>query len=213
VTKVAISRGILKRQTKLERKTTYLVRNQDDARRVVLLEHPVESEWSLVNTPTPAETSATEGRFRVEAAPGATTEFVVQEESSKETTYALSNATGPQISLWLEERSIDPDVERVLRQVVDKRDQMEAVRRDMSARDQEQASIFSDQERVRENLAKLGDSSEEKGLRRRYVAELEKQENRLETIRAERKDLETDSMRLQQELDEILKGLTFEKSF
>jgi hypothetical protein len=212
VTGVVIARGLLKRQAKLQRKVTYLVRNQDDARRVVLVEHPVEAEWSLVDTPAPAETTATDRRFRVEAAPGATTELVVQEESTQETTYALSNVTGPQITLWLEERAIDPDVERVLREIVAKRDRMAAVQAEMASRDQEQSSIFRDQERLRENLEKLGDSSEEKGLRRRYVAELEKQENRLETIRAERKTLEADWQKLQQELDELVKGLAFEKS-
>jgi hypothetical protein len=212
VTRVAIGRGLLTRRMKLQRKTTYLVRNQDDARRVVLIEHPVESGWNPVDTPAPAETTAADHRFRVEAVPGATTELVVQEESSEETTYALSNVTAPQITLWLEERAIDPEVEQVLRQIVAKRDQLAAVQGEMAARDQEQSAIFRDQERLRENLEKLGDSSEEKGLRRRYVAELEKQETRLETIRAERKTLEADWQKLQQELDELVKGVLFEKS-
>jgi hypothetical protein len=213
VTRVAVGRGVLRRDVRLRRKTTYVVRNQDDGRRVVLIEHPLDAEWTLVETPSPAETTAGEHRFRVEAAPSATTEFVVQEESARETTYALSNVSAEQISFWLEERTIDPDVERVLRQVVSKRDEMEAVRREMQARDSEQASIFNDQQRLRENLSKLGDSSEEKGLRRRYVAELERQETRLEAIRAERAKLEATFRKLQEELDALVKGVAFEKSF
>ncbi|MGH9388584.1 MAG: hypothetical protein ACRD1Z_03145, partial [Vicinamibacteria bacterium] len=113
----------------------------------------------------------------------------------------------------LEERTIDPDVERILRQVISKRDEMEAVRREMQSRESEQANIFNDQGRLRENLGKLGDSSEEKGLRRRYVAELERQENRLEAIRAERAKLEADWRRLQAELDALVRDVAFEKSF
>jgi septal ring factor EnvC (AmiA/AmiB activator) len=118
-----------------------------------------------------------------------------------------------QIALWLQERSIDPEIERVLRQVVAKRDEIEAVRREIRSRDTEQASLFSDQERLRENLGKLGDSSEEKGLRRRYVSELEKQENRLEAIRSERMKLEAELRKLQQELDALVRDIAFEKSF
>ena len=65
----------------------------------------------------------------------------------------------------------------------------------------------------RENLGKLSDSSEEKGLRRRYVAELEKQENRLDAIRSERANLEAEWRRLQAELDALVKDIAFEKSF
>jgi septal ring factor EnvC (AmiA/AmiB activator) len=149
----------------------------------------------------------------VEAAPGVTTELVVQEESTRETTYALSNVSSDQIELWLEERTIDPDVEGVLRQIVAKRGEVDVVRREIQSRESEQANIFNDQGRLRENLGKLGDSSEEKGLRRRYVAELEKQENRLDAIRAERAKLEADWRKLQEELDALVKDIAFEKSF
>jgi hypothetical protein len=212
VTRVAIGRGVMRRDVKLRRKATYAVRNQDDARRLVLIEHPLESAWTLVETPAPAETTANEYRFRVEAAPGVTTELVVQEESARETTYALSNVSADQIALWLRERSIDPDVERVLRQVVAKRDEVESVRQEIQTRDSERESIFSDQGRLRENLGKLGDSAEDKGLRRRYVSELEGQENRLDAIRAERARLEGELQRLQGELDALVKDIAFEKN-
>jgi hypothetical protein len=213
VTRVAIGQGVFRREVKLRRKAAYAVRNQDDQRRVVLIEHPVENEWTLVETPAPAETTAAEYRFRVEAAPGVTTELVVQEESQRQITYALSNVSSDQIALWLEERTIDPDVERVLRQVVAKRGEVDAVRREIQSLDSEQQNIFNDQGRLRENLGKLGNSSEEKGLRRRYVAELEKQENRLDAIRAERAKLEAEWRRLQAELDALVKDIAFEKSF
>jgi hypothetical protein len=211
VTRVAIGRGVLRRDVKLRRKAAYAVRNQDDERRVVLVEHPLESGWTLLETPAPAETTAVEHRFRVEAAPGRTTELVVQEESTRETTYALSNVSDSQIALWLRERSIDPEVERVLRQVVSKRNELETARVRMESLDAEQQGLFADQQRLRENLGKLGDSSEEKGLRRRYVSELESQENRIEDIRAERSKLESELRRLQQELDAMVREIAFEK--
>ncbi len=213
VTRIAIGQGVLRRDVKLRRKATYVVRNQDDARRVVLIEHPVEIDWTLVETPTPAETTIGEYRFRVEAAPGITTDFVVQEESARQTTYALSNLSSDQIALWLQERTIDPEIERVLRQIVAKRGEVDALRREIQSRDAERANIFNDQGRLRENLGKLGDSSEEKGLRRRYVAELEGQENRLDAIRAERAKLEAELRKLQEELDALVKDIAFEKSF
>jgi septal ring factor EnvC (AmiA/AmiB activator) len=81
----------------------------------------------------------------------------------------------------------------------------------MESLDAEQQGLFTDQQRLRENLGKLGDSSEEKGLRRRYVSELESQENRIEDIRAERSKLESELRRLQQELDAMVREIAFEK--
>jgi hypothetical protein len=212
VTRVAIGRGILRRQVKLARKTTYVTRNQDDAPRILMVEHPVEGNWKLVDTPPPVESTASHHRFRVEAAPGATTEFAIREESPQETTYALSNVSAAQITLWLNERAIDPEVERTLREVVAKREAIESLGRQIETLDREHDQIFRDQERLRENLGKLGGSGEEKGLRRRYVAELEKQENRLAAIRSEREKLESDRLALQHELDALVRGIAFEKS-
>ncbi|HXV64864.1 MAG TPA: carboxypeptidase regulatory-like domain-containing protein, partial [Vicinamibacteria bacterium] len=212
VTRVAVGRGVLRRDVKLRRSTAYSVRSQDTDARVVLIEHPVEVDWTIVETPAPAETTREEYRFRLEAAPGVTTELVVQEESHRETTYALSNVSSDQIALWLEERSIDLEVERVLRQVVAKRDEVAAVSQELQRLESEQTSLFDDQQRLRENLGKLGGSGEEKGLRRRYVGELERQENRLAEIRAEQGRLEAERRALQVELDAMVRDLAFEKS-
>jgi hypothetical protein len=212
VTKVVIAQGLMRRTVQLQRKTTYGVRNQDGHTRAVLIEHPVEVGWTLVETPAPVETTTGEYRFRLEAAPSATTELVVQEESIQEMSHALSNVTDSQIGFWLVERSIDPDVERALRQVVAKRDELNSVQRSMQALDTEQTNFFSDQARLRENLGKLGNSSEEKGLRRRYVSELERQENRLDAIRSERSKLEVEREKLQSELSRLVADLAFEKT-
>jgi cell division protein FtsL len=45
------------------------------------------------------------------------------------------------------------------------------------------------------------------------VAELERQENRLDAIRAERAKLEAEWRRLQAELDTLVRDVAFEKSF
>jgi hypothetical protein len=125
---------------------------------------PGRDRLTLVET-APAETTIEEYRFRVEAAP-VLPPARRQERTGRRRT--LSN--GPIVSLsGSRERTIDPDVERVLREVVAKRGEVEAVRREIQSRESEQQNIFNDQGRLRENLGKLGDSSEEKGLRRRYV--------------------------------------------
>lgn len=42
-----ISKGILTQVSKLEERTLYTVRNQDDAARILVVKHPARGDWSL----------------------------------------------------------------------------------------------------------------------------------------------------------------------
>ncbi|MBZ5495710.1 MAG: hypothetical protein LAP85_04860 [Acidobacteriia bacterium] len=48
----------------------------------------------------------------MEVKPKTTTEFTVRSETPQQTTYGISNVTPEQITVWLKEESIDPEIER-----------------------------------------------------------------------------------------------------
>ena len=50
-------------------------------------------------------------------------------------------------------------------------------------------AIFTDQERLRENLKALGDSREERDLRQRYLSELQAQEQQVKDLRSKLEEL------------------------
>ncbi len=49
VTKVKISKGILTQVSEEQQRTTYTVRNQDDATRVLVIEHPARVGWNFMS--------------------------------------------------------------------------------------------------------------------------------------------------------------------
>ncbi|MCH7765272.1 MAG: DUF4139 domain-containing protein [Acidobacteria bacterium] len=211
VERVEIHRGVLRMHRKVVEKKTYTIRNNSQKARTVVVEHPVRNGWELVETAKPTESSSSYHRFKLEAKPKTTTELVVREENPQQTTYALTNITPEQITLWVRQRSIDREIEQALARIVAKKNEINDLNKKIAALEAEQTEIFSDQNRVRENLRRMGRTPEEANLRQRYIRQLEQQENRLAALRAERARLQSARDAAQKQLDQMLQNLSFDR--
>ncbi len=211
VERVRINQGVMQMTAKMVEKKTYKIRNNSDKSRTVVLEHAVRRGWELIKTVQPAESSANYYRFKVEAKPKTTTEFIVQEESPLESRFSLSSVTPEQIAVWVRERSIDPEIEKSLRAIAVKKSELNDLVQKIAGLEKEQSDIFRDQERLRDNLSRLRNTPEEAALRQRYISQLEDQENRLGTLRVERDKIENSRAALQKQIDEMIQALSFDK--
>ncbi len=212
VERVQIHRGVMRMHAKVVEKKTYVIRNNDETARTIMVEHPVRGGWTLVATPPAAESTASYHRFRVEVKPKTTTEFAVREENPRQTAYEIRNVTPEQITLWVRQKHIDAAIERALQQIVAKKNEIAELNTKISALQTDHDGIFRDQERVRQNLGRLGRTPEEANLRLRYIRQLEEQEDRLGALRAERTRLEDKRTVVQRQLDEILEKLEFDRT-
>ncbi len=210
VERVEISHGVMRMYSKMTERKTYVIRNNDQKARMVVLEHPVRQGWTLVQTQTPAESSANYYRFKLESKPKATTEFTVRTETPQQVSYGISNVTPEQITVWLLEKSIDPEIEKALSVIMAKKSEISDLARKAHDLDVEQTGIFSDQQRIRENLKGLGRTAEEESLRQRYVRQLAEQENRLGALKAEHAKIDSDRAAAQQQLNDMIEKLTFD---
>jgi hypothetical protein len=210
VERVVINQGMMRLIAKMADKKSYKIRNNNDAARTVIIEHPVRSGWKLIGT-TPTESSVNYYRFKVEAKAKSTVDYVVQEESPIESSFSVSSITPEQIAVWIQDRSIDPEIEKSLRAIADKKIEINDLAQKIAALDKEQNEIFRDQERVRGNLQRLGQTPEEATLRQRYIRQLDSQENRLATIKAEREKLDTSRSTAQKQLDDLIQKLSLDK--
>jgi hypothetical protein len=211
VERIVVNRGILRMQAKLVEKRTYTVRNNDERPRTVVVEHPVRGNWNLLEPAQAAETSAGAYRFRVEARAKTTIELVVREESPLESTFVLTNVTPETIALWVRERQIDPETEKALVPIIAKKKEIAEIAQKVAAIEREQQEITRDQERVRGNLQRLGQSPDEASLRQRYIRQLDQQETRLATLRADRDRLESTRVTAQKQLEDLLQNLSLDR--
>ena len=176
----------------------------------MLVEHPVRPGYELRGEARPAETTAGWMRFRLPVEPKQTAMLMVEEARPIQSSYQLTNLTGAQVALFVQQKSIDKTVEEALRRVLAQKGVIEDLDAQKEARESEQKEIFDDQQRLRENMKALKGSADEKALIQRYTQQLNEQENRLETLKKESAQLEARRDREQAVLDRMIQELSFD---
>ncbi|HYG98246.1 MAG TPA: hypothetical protein VD837_03885 [Terriglobales bacterium] len=210
-TRVRINRGMMQ-LTREERSTwRYEIRNADDTAREVVLEHPNRPNFKLVGDAKPEESSTNFHRFKIKVAPKKTEILDVKEVRPDVAIVYLNSITDEQVAYFTREGRLKPEVEQALRRVVGKKNEISATDRDINQRQRELTEIDKDQSRVRENMKALKGSTEEKALLQRYTRQLDSQEDRINTLRAEVSTLQGKRTALQSELDQMIQNIDVEE--
>ena len=210
VTRVRIAKGLMTHESEIREKKTYTFRNEDTAPRTIIVEHPVRTGYELRGAARPVESTNAWQRFRLEVASKETAVLVVEEARPLQSTLALNNVSTEQIALFVTQKSIDKDVEAALRRILAQKDAVAALESKKDALDDENQKIFDDQQRLRENMKALKGSPEEKALLQRYTRQLNDQEDRLEALDKQIKQLESQQEAAQSELNHAIETLTFD---
>ncbi len=121
--------------------------------------------------------------------------------------YQVASLSDDQVALFVRQRAITPEVEQALRPILAKKREIATVNSEIALREDQRKEIFSDQERLRENLKALKGTAEEKALVARYTRQLDEQESRLDALKKETADRETLRQKLQAELNAMIDAL------
>jgi hypothetical protein len=211
VHRVIIRKGTLKAQYTQVRQTTYSFNNKSDAEQTVYLEHPRGGrEWKLLDTPEPHEVTENYWRFRFALPPKKVSKFVVRQQQVLSQQFGLSDVSDQQLAYWISQRYLDKATEKLLRKVVELRQQAAGIEAQIARLEKERDGIHAEQKRIRENLGSLGDRPSEKELRERFVRTLNTQEDRLEAIGSELRQRHDERDKCREEIAALLAGLEYE---
>jgi hypothetical protein len=210
VARVRISRGVMTQENEVRESKTYTFRNEDASPRTVIVEHPARQGYELRGSARPVEATAGWMRFRVPVEPKQTASLVIEEARPLQTTYAITNVSSDQVDLFVQQGSVNKAVEDALRKVLAQKVAVSDLEEKKNAHDEEMQKIFDDQQRLRENMKALKGSAEEKALLQRYTSQLNGQENRLEALRKEIDQLETQRASAQEALDKMVQELSLD---
>jgi hypothetical protein len=210
VTRVRVNKGILIQESELRETKTYTFRNEDTTPRIVIVEHPVRTGYSLRGDAKPEETTAQWMRFRVDVGSKQTAMLKVEEARPLEASFQISMLSKDQVALFVKDRSISPAVEEALRGVFSQSSAVESLEAQLQEREDEIHKIYDDQQRIRENLKALTDSANEKALVQRYTKQLDDQENRLDALRRETAQIQTQIDAANQTLEKTIQSLSFD---
>ena len=213
VTKVVIEHGVMTQSTQERQENTYTIRNRDTSARAVVIEHPARPGWKLTDDDTkPVESTTSFHRFRFNVEPKKTTTLVVKEYRPLVNRYQITNISDNEIKLFFEQKMINAEVEKALRQILSQKNDISVIEAVITGRKAQVNSISEDQQRVRENMKALKGSAEEKALVERYVRELNEQEDKVQALRREITDLQQKRDAAQSKLNEMIQGLRMEVS-
>jgi hypothetical protein len=204
---VKLVKGTLVASRKLARRKAFEVKNSGRDPVKLLVEHPLEPGWKLVEPEKPAEKTRDRYRFAVEAEPGKPATLVVAEEQVVAQRLAVTNLDDNAILVYSSAKVISPAVKQALEDVLERKQEIARIARERSRREQEIKAVGQEQERIRQNMAQLERTSD---LYTRYVQKFAVQEDRVETLRREIADLETEEQQGRRGLDELLGKLELE---
>ncbi len=116
----------------------------------------------------------------------------------------ITNLTPDQIIVLARKKYLTENTQNKLQKIVALKSEISSIDRGLKTIQKERGQIFEDQKRLRANLRGLGQTTEEKGLRNRYVKRLNQQETRLEELRKREKELNQEFKIKQGELERMI---------
>ena len=181
-------------------------------------EQPIRQGWTLdsetgnASDPKPAETTADTYRFRVATAPGESVRLHVGQRRTFEQAFRLVNTSDEQLTLILRNANAGPEFMQKIQPVFDAKRNLASLSAQYKTREMDIQHIAEDQKRIRENLAALKGSTEERNLAKRYTDELNRQEDQLASIRKDLDSLRQQRDAAEQDLNNKIESLNIEEN-
>jgi hypothetical protein len=182
----------------------YVVKNEADAKRTLIIEHPFHAERKLVEPTEYYEKTPALYRFRVLVDADKTGTFKVIEEQTVAQSIALLNTDVNSLVHYQGRGEIPQSVRAALARVIRARQELTALEQQLRRQQVELDTIKQGQDRLRQNIAAVGADSQ---LGKRYLATLSAEEDQIEKLNREALDLQSRIDAKRRELVEMLNGL------
>jgi hypothetical protein len=204
---VKVVKGIVQATHKLRETKTYTITNRSRHERTMIVEHPVRTDWKLVEPARPSEQSRDVYRFEAKVPAGKTVEQQVVEEQMRRTQLALATTDDRVVRVFLASRVTAPKVKEALQKAVELRNKQAATKRELAHLEKQLKGINDDQVRLRANIEKLPNTS---AAHKRSLEKLDKQETQIEKLQEQIQKKQEEEKQQQQEYEDYLTGLTVE---
>ena len=208
---LTVQNGVLIERNEEIREVTYVVHNTATETRDVLVEHPVEDGWKITSEVQPVETTASVYRFNVITQPGETVRLHVGVARILSQRFTLTSIKDPQLNVILNGSSNRDALEKALAPVLSAREKVEALSTQIDAQQTNIDRIVYDGKRLHDELSGLNESPEGRELAKRYIGEINADEDQLTTLKKARADLEQQRTAAQQALDDAIRNLNLDE--
>src|SRR5262249_21428428 len=200
-------KGLIHATTKLRQARTYTAKNRNEQERTLLIEHPVDPSFKLVQTAKPTETASDVYRFELKVPAGGTKSLTVTEERDVAESYQLGNTSDDQIKLFLRSTVTSAKGKEGLRRAMELRWAVARTQREIQELQRQLDTITQDQGRLRANLKEMPSTAK---AYKRYLDKFDQQETQIEKYQADIKKFQQTEHEQQKDLEDFLASFSAE---
>jgi len=198
-------KGVLQLTRKTISTQRYVMENRADHDKVLIIEHPVRQGWKLVESPKLTETTDTWYRFRQSLPAGKLETILVREEIIQGESIAILPSDLGQLAFYSRMGEIPKEVREALVKALSLKSAMMDTERQLQERQQQLAEVRQDQQRIRENIATVNQTSQ---YYTRLLTKLNDQETAIEKLQGEIEHMTHTRDRQREELETYLMNTT-----
>jgi hypothetical protein len=207
ITSVKVVKGIIYTRTKVKDSKTYTIANRNDTERVVMVEHPNRTDFTLTSKDKPWETAADVHRFKVTAPAGKTTKYTVSEVKDFGSSVQITNSDDQSIRILINQPVTSDKVKKALDQSMTLRGKLAATQREIQQQERQLGVITADQDRLRKNLKEM---PPEAAAYKRYLKKFDDQETEIERLQKLIKELQDGEHGQRKDYENFLANLNVE---
>jgi hypothetical protein len=201
---VRLLKGTMIMARKFVRSAEYTVKNSGKRVKTVLIEYPIDPNWTLLKPKEPTEKTRDLYRFAVAAKQGEPAKLGIEEQRIDRQQIAINNLDDNAIRFFVSAKVVSDQVKAALAEVVKRKHEIEQVAVQRQQLEQRIGQINQDQARIRQNMAQLDHATE---LYKNYVKKFTDQEAEIENLHKQIAKLMADETEMRKKLDEYLMGL------
>ncbi len=189
------------------RDIVYTFRNKGRDAKTVLVQQPIEADFTVVEPKAAPEKTAQQYRFKVPVAAGQSVDFKVVSERPVMETLALVDLDLNLLVSYARNAQLTPPLRTALEDLVARRRKITDAQNELARVEREIADIDAEQSRIRQNMDRLDRQS---ALYKQYVEKLTAQEKRVGELAEQRAKLRDANVEAQKQLRAFVDALTIE---
>jgi hypothetical protein len=196
-----IVKGVLFITRKNVNTQEYMAENKSDQDKTLIIEHPIQQGWSLIDTDKPIETTEALYRFKGKVAAGKATRLTVKEQVIQGEEVAILPTDIGQLDWYSKQGEIPKKVRDALARAVQFKGALVDTQRSIEEHRQQLTQIATEQNRIRENMKTVDQKSE---YYTRLLKKLNDQESQIEKVQGETEELVKKQASQQRDLETYL---------
>jgi len=186
--------------------TEYTIENKNKDEIKLVIEHPKNISYELIDTPKPTEETESFYRWKSPLKAKTQTKFVVKMGRTISYSEYIRNMSISTLEWYYNSKHIKKGEFDFIKGIVELRMKIDDLRKKLTELENEKNSIYNEQGRIRNNLSSLSTSGKEEALRNRYISQLEAQENRLAKIEEEKKEINNTINEIEKQISDKLRA-------